>query len=219
MLHPQPLIRVGSRIVILRISPTIEDVPAPPGVSTRASGGFCRGRRVVDHPNFIQMVGADHDLVECRVVVDGIGVNPICLAILTGVDIDPFWVFCDHSEIRLHRIRVLYEMIPEMPLPNNLSRGRSSLRHFDDVLWPDRTLVDRVRSPPRCNRFCCGLELPGEHQDIPVGQWLNVMVMLHRRARIIESPGDIAIPVEEFEKASDPPSADRQRSRRSSRAK
>ncbi len=67
-------------------------------------------------------------------------------------------------------------MVPEMPFPDNGATRLISRMHFDEMIWPEFPLRDGCRITAFGDRVCCRFILPGDHQDIPVGQHLDIMM-------------------------------------------
>ena len=63
-------VRRGTPAIGLGVSPTIHEVAA----GSRSLG---IGHAVVQNPQFIEIAGADHDLVQLFIVGDGVGVQPV----------------------------------------------------------------------------------------------------------------------------------------------
>ena len=61
----------------LWVSPTIEEIAALSMFAAIVAGRFGGGRAMVDDPDFAELAGAQHDLIELSVVRDGVAVDPV----------------------------------------------------------------------------------------------------------------------------------------------
>src|SRR5205823_3848936 len=77
VLAEQLLVRGGAGTVRARVAPPIDEVAAFTTLAAGVCGRFRLRRAVVDDPDFVELVNAQYDLVEFRVVGDGVGVHPV----------------------------------------------------------------------------------------------------------------------------------------------
>ena len=88
-----------------------------------------------------------------------------------------------HSVTGLLRIVILDEMIPHVPLPHDARIVGPSRLDLDDFVRPDPGLRGQVRPPAHAVRFLRTLGLPRDGENVPIRQWLDVMMeqMICRR--------------------------------------
>ena len=84
------------------VTPAIENIPAHAAVATGVPGRL-RGRgTVVDYPELTLVVGADYNLIQFRIIIDRIGMNPINSTERLGeIDIHQFRMFSHHTIVVL----------------------------------------------------------------------------------------------------------------------
>src|SRR5262249_15196478 len=61
------------------VAPAVEDIAALAVAAALVAGGIGRGRAVVDDPDLAELVDAQHDLVQLRVVGHAVDVQPVRL--------------------------------------------------------------------------------------------------------------------------------------------
>ena len=158
------------RIVCLRVAPAVEDVTAEATVSARVAGSF-RGRcAVIDYPDLTEAAHGKQNLIQIGVVVDRIGVIPIGTTLTRGVvDVDQFRMIGHHTVVGLCGIIVLYEMVPGVPLPNDIASRNTHRFDFDDVVRPQFAVGQQARVSARRDRIGLTDILPSDHQHVAVG--------------------------------------------------
>lgn len=82
----------------------------------------------------------------------------------------------------LVRVVRLAEVVPLAPAPD-LDGLRAPGLDLDDQIVPDLAVGDQLRVPPRRDGLLLRLPLPDEHEDVAVGQRLEVVVAQVLEAR------------------------------------
>src|SRR5262249_39780035 len=77
VLGEKPLIGVAAAAVGLGIAPAEQEIAPFAALAPLVRGRFLGARAMVDHPHFVELVDAEHDLIELRVVRDRVHVHPI----------------------------------------------------------------------------------------------------------------------------------------------
>ena len=139
MLELESSILAGPFSVRLRVSPSIQQVSAFSGAPSGMTGRFLRGRAVVDHPEFMETGNAHDDLIEFRVIVNGVHMQPVGISGRCIIDIYQFRMIFDDAEVVLGRIEILDEMIPDAPRPHDLAAFGRRGPNFDNLLRPECT--------------------------------------------------------------------------------
>ena len=167
------------------------EVPAPPPAPAGVSRGLLGGRRVVDHPELAQVVGADQDLVEGGVVVDRVHVRPVGVRPPREVEIHQLGMVGDDPVVGLRRVEVLDEVFPEVPLPDDRAGRGAGRLHLDDVVRPEALRGHEGGVPPGGDRLGARLQLPGDEQQVAVGEPLGVVVLEVEVGRVDVVPRDV----------------------------
>src|SRR5262245_21785273 len=123
MLESEELVLLSASPIGLRISPAVKQIASLAGTTAGAPRGFLRRGAVVDNPHFIEGRHAQDDLIELRIVVDGIGMEHIsqkgAASRRASIDVDPFGVCSGIRVVLESGIDVLNEMVPHMPFPDD----------------------------------------------------------------------------------------------------
>ena len=91
---------------------------------------MCFGGTVVDDPYFIKIRDAEQDHVVERIVVDRVGVQPAGLPrVGIVVKVDQFGVLAYRTVIGPGGVKILNEVVPHAPLPDDAVGGRVDLDH------------------------------------------------------------------------------------------
>ena len=85
------------------------------------------------------------------------------------VQVDQLGVFVDHAVVRLISIKVLYQVIPHVPFPNDLASLRALGLDFDYVIWP-QVILKQFGIAALRDGFFFALAFPCDHQHVAVGQ-------------------------------------------------
>ena len=102
--------------------------------STLVACCFLRGGAMIDDPNLVEVMSAHENLVEFRVVIHGVHMNPVTAEVFTEVDVDEFRCLTDVAEVVFAGVEILDEMIPEVPFPDNLTARWSCLMDLDEAI-------------------------------------------------------------------------------------
>ena len=102
-------------------APAVEQIAASPVLSTSMTLGLSRRGRVVDDPELAEVPRGEHDLIEVGVVGDRVDMVPVAgRGERWVVEVDELGVIGDDAVVGLCRIEVLDEVIPGMPLPDDV---------------------------------------------------------------------------------------------------
>ncbi len=177
------------------IAPAVEKIAPLAGVAARAGGRLSNGRAMVDDPDFRKLVNADENLVKRRNVFNRVEVGPVRSArrIARVVEIDPLRMVGDYPVIRLRVVVVLDQVIPDPPFPDDRIGSRV---HLDDLVRPELPVAQKARVTPGRDGLGFRFHLPGDHEDIAVGQVLDIMVETGGGIRKGVGPGDGRIRIE-----------------------
>ena len=91
---------------------------------------------VIDNPKLIEGGHTQHEVLEVRIVVDGVDVEPVAgLHTWSAiVEVNLLHGFADHPKIGFGLVKILHEMVPRMPFPHDVSAafpvGRQFQNHF-----------------------------------------------------------------------------------------
>jgi hypothetical protein len=197
MLPGEDLVLGRAGAVGLRIAPAIEDPPAFAAAPARTRLGFGRRRGVVEDPDLAEVPHRDRDLIEVGVVGERVGMGPIAVAVhRVPVEVSAARMLRDVAEVRLVRVEVLDEVIPNAPFPHDLATARAGRRDFDDRVDHEIAVGEFGGISARGEGFGVGLDLPEEHQEVAVGHAHDVVVQGFGARSLLIAPDDIAVPVE-----------------------
>ena len=93
--------------------------------------------------------------------------------------------------IRLAGVKVLNQMIPRRPFPDNFAACRPGNSGFHNMRREQAFRVAEFRVGAGGDDLLVGLKLPGQQQHIPVGHFKEVMM----RPALSTVPKDVPIPV------------------------
>ena len=141
---------------------------------------------VIDDPKLIEGGHAQHEMLEIRVVVDGIDVKPIARLTAWGavVQIDLLNRLADHPEIGLGLVKILHEVVPGMPFPHNFGTTVVVGGQFQDHFRPQPVFWNQTRVSPRLQRFVCGEVLPGDGKHVAI--WFHFDVVVQTRCAVVQ---------------------------------
>lgn len=145
VLEIQFLIRSGSSIIRLRVTPAVDEIAAVTIYSSSVACGFFCGRTMVDNPDFVTVMGTEEDLVSLGVVIDGVHVGPTDVPPIVAVDVGKLWMISDDAVVVFGRIEVLDHVIPDIPFPDDVPTGGSSLVDLDDKIGVEIAKPDGAR--------------------------------------------------------------------------
>ena len=100
----------------------------------------------------------------------------------------------DISVIRFGWIGILNQMVPDVPFPHDLTACFPRWLDFDNVVHPQVAVSLHLRRTACGDGFFSGLSLPSDHEDIAVGQWLNIVMQEMLVARVFEIPDKRSVP-------------------------
>ncbi len=104
---------LGTSPIGLGIAPPIQQVPTLATTPALVPGRLCRRRAVIYDPELIEMPHTHHDLIEGRVVANGVGVMPVCNPpTRCVVEIDQLGMLGHGAVVCLARIMILDQVIP-----------------------------------------------------------------------------------------------------------
>ena len=93
---------------------------------------------------------------------------PVAVLASGEVDVHELRVRRDLAEVVLLLVMVLDEVVPEVPLPDDLGLGLPLWLHLDDRVRPDALLSKGRGVAPRLNSLLIGLVLPRDHEHVAV---------------------------------------------------
>src|SRR5262245_43363900 len=94
-------------------------------------------------------------------------------------------------------------MVPQVPLPHDLSRGLAGFLDLDDRIGK-QVLADRVRPASGGDRFLGRLLVPDDHEDVAVGQPRDIVVWQLLVIEELEVPYQFAVPGELLDSSATP---------------
>ena len=204
MLFEQHLVVFGARVVGLGVAPAVHQVAAQAAVAARVRRCFGGGGAVIEYPQLATAADAEHDLVQIRVVVDRVHMVPERVDLPAALDrtvrIDQFRVIRDHAVVVLGGVEVLDQVVPDVPLPDDVAAAAARGRDLDDGVRQHIVValdirVEQVRVEAGRKDLGVGLLLNHQHQDVAVGQHLDVVVRHVVVGGPIEFPHEVAVPV------------------------
>ena len=151
---------------------------------------------MVDDPDFPEVVHAEDDLIEFGAVVDRVGVIPVGPAVHHVVEIDQLGMVGHDAVVFLGEIVVLDQVVPSLPLPDDVAGGGPGGLDFDDAVGPQLAVAKQRGVAARGDGLGLALHLPGDQQDVSIGQDLDVVVLEMRGAGVFVRPGDVSVPVD-----------------------
>jgi len=104
-------------------------------------------------------------------------------------------VIGDDSVVGLGGIEVLHQVIPNVPLPDDLAALRPGRAHLDDALGPEHVLAEERRIPAGGDRVVERLGRPGDEEYVAVRHRLDVVVVDVGVGAVVEPPLEVAVPV------------------------
>src|ERR1700694_3209731 len=91
-------------------------------------------------------------------------------------------------------VKVLNQVVPDMPFPNDIAAGWSGRVHFDKGVGPQLAGGQKSGVASRGNRLGRCLGLPRDHQDVAIGQFLDVVMDDVVVRVVVKLPGNCSIP-------------------------
>ena len=124
---------VGSSMVVgLGVAPAIEQISTVSAVATSVTSSLLGGRAVVNDPDLVEVMGANENLVELGVVIHGVDIGPARAPILVEVDVGEFRMLADNTIVVFAGVEILYEVVPDMPFPDNVTTGWPGLVNLEE---------------------------------------------------------------------------------------
>jgi hypothetical protein len=189
---------------------------------------------VVEDPDLAQRGHRDRDLVEPRVVVDRVRVKEVhanvallrlvghvaeglelgelfrrdCWRTGAGVHVEALGMCGRISVVRKLRIVALHQVVPDVPLPDDLRAPGTNRLDLQDPLGHEPLLGRRVGPATRGDRLLAGLRFPGEGEHVPVGKGSDVVVEDARLVAQLPLPDEVPLPVDLLDDARDAPEAE-----------
>ena len=164
--------------IVRGLSPAEQEIATTTGIASGVAGRLRRGGAVVDDEDLAQVAGTECDLVQVRVVVDAVLMEPVRLPARTTtssggdhIDVHPLRVLSDGQVVRFGRVGVLDEPVGHLPLPHDLTSG-AVLLHLNDASGE----FGRVTGVAQGLQFGQGLPHPGDEQHVTVRHQAHVMV-------------------------------------------
>ena len=132
MLEVEFFIAGVSSIVGLGVAPAVQEIAAIAVDAALVACRFLSGCAVVDDPNLVEVMGAYENLVELGVVVHGVDIGPARAPVLVEVDVGEFRMLADITVVIFTDVKILDEVVPDMPFPDNVTAGWSRLVDLDE---------------------------------------------------------------------------------------
>ena len=148
MLEVEFFIASVSSIVGLGVAPAVEEITAVAVHASFVTCGFIRCRAMIDDPDLVEVVGADEDLVEPGVVVHRGKIGPAGDPRLVEVDVGELRMLTNITIVVFTGVEILDEVVPDVPFPDNVTAGWSSLVDLDEHIWIEWA-VDGIRVASR----------------------------------------------------------------------
>ena len=202
VLLPEHLVGLRAEFVLDGIAPAVKQVAAFAVASAGMTGGLGSGGAVVNDPDFAVAPATDQDLVKLRMVVNPVEMVPELLVLSgRGIGIDEADVVADDTVVILGRIVILDEVLPDMPLPDDIAAIGPGWLNFIDGVGEHETAVGGNRAHAQVGVEPGGDDIgqrfifADDHNHIAVGENLKVVVA-HVGARVqVEGPNEVAFPV------------------------
>ena len=112
------------------------------------------------------------------------------------VNVDKLRVIRHNTKVALPRVVILDQVIPKVPLPNDLSASRAIGLNFDHVIRPDFVVLDQLRIAPGGDRLFGGFQLPGDHENVAIREYFEIVVQAMVFVGILKIPEQVSFPVE-----------------------
>ena len=84
----------------------------------------------------------------------------------------------DIAVIRLSLVEVLDQVVPDLPLPDDLSAVRIGRFHLGDRIRIEDSVAEHLCWKPGGEAFRLGFVFHHQHEDVAIGQGRDVMVLL-----------------------------------------
>ena len=97
-------------------------------------------------------------------------------------------MFVDHAVVRLFAIEVLHQVVPHMPLPNDLSTCRAIGLNFDHMTWPQTIVLKQFWIASLRDSFVFALAFPCDHQQVAVWHRRDIVVKTMVLVGIAKAP-------------------------------
>ena len=136
-------------------------------------------------------------MVKAGVVVHRVYVNPVqghWVIVILEVDVEELGMLADVSIVVLRRVKILDEMVPDVPFPDNGAARRPRRFDFDNVIrveWKEQG--GGVMAS--LDGLLAGLAFVGDHQHVSVGELDGLVVgAVLRGIVVLELPLHHAVP-------------------------
>ena len=123
---------------------------------------------------------------------------------LAEVDVDQLGMVGDVAEVRLGRVVVLDQVVPEVPFPDDLAGRLAGRLDLDEQSGSKRPSPASSGRRPAAMASCGRLAVPDDHQHVAVGQPGDVVVRELLLRCILEVPDELAVPGELLDPAPRP---------------
>src|SRR5690606_34769151 len=172
--------------VIAGLAPAVKDAAALAALASGFPFRFRRGGAVINYDDFAENPRTEGDQVFRGVVTDAVDMHPIPASESAAETASPAAKPHADGVGPVRALGGLDQMIPGVPFPDD-SRGLSAggRRDFDDVVGPNRRRAVHETQSRGLGR---GLDLPGDGQDIAVGQGLDIVMGHIGGTPIVEFP-------------------------------
>ena len=81
---------------------------------------------MVDDVKFAEVSAAEDHLIKLRVIMNGVRVKPIFMTVDRKIDVQQLRMVGHDAEVCLRRIKVLDQVIPEVPFPDDVPCGHNT---------------------------------------------------------------------------------------------
>jgi hypothetical protein len=93
-------------------------------------------------------------------------------------------------------IRILDQVVPEMPFPDNASSGGTKWPNLKDAVGPESCRARPIWLSSGLDGLLPGLVFPRDEQDIAIGQGFDIVMLKPLFGGENPVPGELSIPVE-----------------------
>ena len=110
----------------------------------------------------------------------------------------------NHAVIVLGGIISLNQMVPDVPLPDDIGLFGSDGLNLYDLVGPKGVLAHLVGVASCLLGFCFALEIPRNHQKIPIGQWFDIVMAAIGLSGVEPFPFHFTVPGQTLNLTSNP---------------
>ena len=197
----------GAPAVGFGVAPAVEQVAAAAAVAAGGAGRLGCGGAVVDDVELVEAAGAEDDLIQVGIVRKAVAVYPVGKAAGAAagagavVDVQFFGVVGWVAVVGQVGVEILHNVVDGVPFPHDFGAVAADGFQFHDGFGPEALVVDEGGVAAQVNGFLLRNLFPCQHEDVAVGQGLNIVVLVVIGRGIIVRPDEVAVPVVFFDAA------------------